>query len=141
MNHQTRKPLLTLIALITISLSLAPAIAYAGSFNRTRTMDLTYAWGTPSFSDFEAYELMYPGYFPVAELTFETDGTFTAFDTGSGSTGYGVYDKRGRNLEITILNPNYNRIIQYVGKKVSRGVFEGEILVDGNVSGHWRGEF
>lgn len=141
MLYLKRNALLFLVTLTIATLAAGPAIALAGTFKRTRTMDLTYAWGTTSYSQFEAYDLMYPGYFPIAELTFETDGTFTAFDTATGSTGYGVYDKRGRNLEILIINPQYNQIVEYVGSKVSRGVFAGEILVNGNVSGHWRGEF
>ncbi len=130
-----------LSALLVTSLIVAPAVAYAGTFKRTRVMDLKYAWGTTSMTEFDTYDLMYPGYFPIAEVTFETDGTFTAYDTATGSTGYGVYDKRGRNLEITILFPQQGLVVEYVGTKESRGIFSGEILVGGNVSGHWRGEF
>jgi hypothetical protein len=141
MIYQNKTSLACLVVITVASLVASPVAAYAGTFKRTRVMDLKYAWGTTSKTEFDAYDMMYPGYFPIAEITFETDGSFTAYDTASGSTGDGVYDKRGRNLEITIINPQYNSIVQYVGSKESRGVFSGEILVNGNVAGHWRGEF
>ncbi|MEL7496123.1 MAG: hypothetical protein AAFN77_00830 [Planctomycetota bacterium] len=128
------------LLLVVLSLVLLPStVAEAGTFRRTKVMDIQYAWGTTSLTEFDQYNLLYPGYFPIAELTFEPDGTFTVVDTATGNTGYGIYDKRGRNLEITIVAPNNGYLVQYVGRKVSRGVFEGEILVNGNVQGHWRG--
>ena len=136
----TRKNSL-LVALAFLSLSMFASIAFAGTFRSTKYMDLKYAWGTSSLTEFDMYDQLYPNYLPIAELTLEPDGTFTAFDTASGSNGAGVYDKRGRNLEITILTPSNGMLVQYVGKRVSRGVFEGEILVDGICRGHWRGTF
>lgn len=104
-------------------------------------MDVKYAWGTCSMEEFDMWDQLYPGYLPIAEITFEPDGTFTVFDTASGASGSGVYDKRGRNLEITILFPQSSNLVEYIGEKVSPGVFEGTIYLNGNASGNWRGEF
>ena len=138
MIRPKKNTLFCMITLCVFSLAIAPTV-YAGSFKRTTTMDLTYAWGSTSFVEFDAYETMYPGTLPVAEITFETDGTFFAYDTATGESGYGVYDKRGRNLEITVVNLQTNLVIEYIGRKESRGVFSGEIVVNGSVAGHWRG--
>ena len=131
-----------LFSAVVASLVLAPALAWAKPFKRTRTMELKYAWGTTSLAQFDFYDQTYPGYLPIADITFETDGSFTAFDRGSGSTGTGIYDKRGPNLEITILAPpSQLGVVQYVGSKVAQREFAGEILVNGNCAGHWRGSF
>lgn len=135
--HRVKK--ISAILLVALVVTTSASLAIAGSFKRTKVMDLKYAWGTTSMLDFDYYDQLYPGYLPIAELTFEPNGTFTAVDQSSGGTGAGIYDKQGRNLEITIVTPSYGSVVQYVGIRVSRGVFEGEILVDGTVQGHWRG--
>lgn len=140
MPNSIRTPIAFLV-LACVTSTLFTSLTIAGTFRRTKSMDLKYAWGTTSMAEFDAYDLMYPGYFPIAELTLEPDGTFTVLDTATGSTGFGIYDKSGRNLEITIVSPSYGYTVQYVGRRVSRGVFEGEILVDGNPQGNWRGTF
>jgi len=141
MLQRLRKPAIALLVIALSTNILAPTVATAGTFNRTRTMDIKYAWGTSSMAEFDMYEQMYPGYFPIAEVTFQPDGTFDVTDLATGNTGNGVYDKRGKNLEITILNPQYIGVVQYVGRKVAPRTFEGDILVNGNPAGNWRGTF
>jgi hypothetical protein len=134
----------TLVLLAVANLVACAAVTTtcdAGTFRQTRTMEITYAWGTSSMAEFDDYETMYPGYLPTADVTFYNDGTFDAVDYASGATGGGIYDKRGKNLEITILPPGPAGLVQYVGRKVSNGVYEGEILVNGIPSGNWRGRF
>lgn len=141
MFTKSRTSVFCLFMVAIASTLISQSEVFAGTFKRTRTMDLKYAWGTTSLAQFDMYDQMYPGYFPIAELTFQPDGSFTAVDTSTGSTGFGIYDKSGRNLEITIVSPQYSGVVQYVGRKVGSGTFEGEILVDGVCQGHWRGSF
>lgn len=141
MISRFRKPACVLLAFLIASNFAMPGIALAGTFNRTRVMDLKYAWGTCSMEEFDMWDQLYPGYLPIAEVTFEPDGTFTVFDTASGANGSGVYNKQGPNLEITILNPQSTGLVQYVGRKVAPRTFEGTIYIDGNHMGNWRGTF
>lgn len=141
MLQKIRKPATCLLVLALFSYGFLPTTAMAGTFKKTKVMDLKYAWGTTSMAEFDFYDQLYPGYFPIAEVTFQPDGTFTAYDTASGSSGSGVYVKQGGYLLITIVNPQFNGIVQYEGQKVAPKTFEGEILVNGTPCGNWRGKF
>ena len=137
-----KRPLFTicLLAVAVLSSSLMSPTATAKPFKRTKVMDLKYGWGTCSLDEFEMYDALYPGYLPVAIVTLYNDGTFDAFDTASGATGGGFYDKRGGQIEITITPDGPWGTVQYVGARVGPGEFAGEILVNGDVWGHWRGD-
>lgn len=115
--------------------------AEAGVFRRTKTMTITYAWGAGSLGELETYEMLYPGYLPTADVTFYTNGTFDAVDNATGQTGGGDYEKRGRNLEITLVPNGPYGTVQYVGERISPGVFAGDILVNGVSYGIWKGQF
>lgn len=111
----------------------------AGTFRRTKTMELKYGWGTSSIAEFDQWEQDYPGSVPIADLTFFNNGTFDAFDRASGATGGGIYDKSRRNIRITIVPDGPYGTVEYVGKRVQSRTYEGEIQVNGMVWGHWRG--
>ncbi len=138
MIQRSCKPM---IVAAIISLLATPGTTDAGVFNRTKTMTITYAWGACSLDELEAYEVMYPGYLPTADVTFYTDGTFDAVDNATGQTGGGNYDKRGRFVEITIAPDGPFGTVQYVGRRISNRVFAGEVLVDGVPWGYWKGSF
>ena len=91
-------------------------------------------------AEFYNWDTMYPGYLPTANLTFYPDGTFVAFDNLSGGTGGGFYERRGSNIEITLVPDGPYGTVQYVGTKVAQNVYEGEIRVDGICWGYWRGD-
>ena len=130
-----------IVAAIVTAILATPETADAGVFRRTKTMTITYAWGACSLAELEAYEIMYPGYLPTADVTFYSDGTFDAVDNATGQTGGGDYDKRGRFVEITIAPDGPFGTVQYVGERISPGVFAGEILVHGVPWGYWKGSF
>ena len=139
--HLKTKTFVMFVAANLVLSSLMVNLAQAGTFKRTRTMALTYAWGTCSMEEFNELEAMYPGYLPVADVTFYSNGTFDAFDNQSGASGGGIYNKQGKNLEITIVPPGPLGTVQYIGRKVAKDTYEGEIVVDGVQWGNWRGEF
>lgn len=133
-----RSILIVAVAMVAL-LSTANSVD-AKRFKQTEVMELKYGWGTTSLMEFDEFDLMYPGYFPIADLTFYRDGTFDAYDRYSGSTGGGTYSIRGKTIIITIGSPSPFGIVEYVGTSVASGEYAGEILVDGEAWGHWRGE-
>ena len=140
MSHRFRLPISLAFALVCLFHLAGGPLVEAGTFNRTKVMDVKYAWGTSSLAEFDFYDTMYPGYLPVAILTLYSDGTFDAFDTMSGASGGGIYDKRGGNIEITIVPDGPYGTVQYIGSKVGPKKFAGEIKVNGVTWGHWRGQ-
>ncbi len=142
MSCRYRRITSAVLTLAVLSLAVTPPIADAKPFKKTKTMELRYGWGTGDLSEFDMYEAMYPGVFPIALVTFEPDGTFTALDTQTGGTGSGVYTRQGGQLTVTIVSPpGPYGTVEYVGSKVGPRKFAGEIHVNGVVWGHWRGEF
>ena len=142
MKRITRKLFVATLVCMFMSHSFLASAAMAGTFKRTKTMTIAYAWGTCSMAEFDDYVANYPGTLPTADVTFHRDGTADIVDNTYGTTGNGIYDKRGKKLDLTLVAPTSPfGVVQYVGKRVSSGVWEGEILVDGVVWGHWRGSF
>ena len=129
-----------MICFLLIAIGTGATNASAGAFKRTKTLTITYAWGATSLADFDQWNSDYPGYLPVAILTLYPDGTFDALDLGSGSTGGGVYDKRGSNLTITIVPDGPYGTVEYVGTRVARKKYAGAIEVGGESWGIWRGD-
>ncbi|MCA9179076.1 MAG: hypothetical protein KDB14_31650 [Planctomycetales bacterium] len=129
---------LALMLLVGLAWTAAPDVV-AGRFRSTTGMTLRYGWGTASLADFDAWDNLYPGYTPVADILFYRDNTFDAYDHASGDSGGGIYDKRRRRLTMTLIPDGYYGTVQYVGDEVAPGEYAGEILVDGVVWGHWRG--
>ena len=125
-----RQRFLSLFVVLAVGLLVGPVLA--GTFKKTKEMDVYYAFGTSDWGDFDYYESN--GWIPYAEVTLFNDGTLFAFDTGSGQSGGGTYNKQGRYLDLDV-GPIYS------GERVSRGpaVYEGEIIYNGQVSGLWRG--
>ena len=63
-------------------------------------------------------------------------GALDAYDTQSGQSGSGTYNKQGRFLDLDV-----GPYICYSGERVSRGptVYEGVIIYNGQAAGLWRG--
>ena len=114
--------------------------ADAKPFKRVKEMELKYAWGTCSLQEFDDFDAAYPSYLPIADITFFPNGTFDAYDRQSGSFGGGSYTRQGPNIVITIGTQSQFGVVEYVGSKVAPRQYAGEILVNGVVWGHWRGE-
>ena len=134
-NNCSRRAVLTaFFTLFGFSLMAVPL--GAGTFKRTKNMDVYYAFGVSDWADFDMYESY--GWIPYAEVEMYPNGQLDAFDTQSGQSGTGTYNKVGRYLDLD-LGPT----IMYTGERVSNGpkVYEGVIILHGQPCGLWRGYF
>lgn len=98
--------------------------------------DVYYAWGVSNWNDFDFYEGN--SWLPYAAVAMYPDGSLYSFDTSSGQSGLGTYNKQGKFLDLEVAPGVF-----YSGERVSRTprIYVGQIIVNGQVVGLWRGYF